>query len=579
MVHGKKMNVVGNNIANVSTLGFKAQRMDFCDYLYVSGGSVSGPTQIGQGAGVYAVLGDFSQGSFESTNTGTDVAIDGNGFFRVRQPKSEMMYYTRAGDFYFDKDRQLINPQKMLLQGWKVDNTKDLTFNRGSTSIGSVADNPSPYVGSGAPKDIVLESWNLPPEQTRSVSFTMQLSNDSNTDRTTNTKNPMSALFEQWDGTAETPLADNAYAAQSSINVYDAGGTKHTLTVYYDKVETEKTGQYVLKDLPAGYTVYEYLVTIPPSEDMRTYGGTVSYDGEGNPLLAGGTKFSTTKKAGVLMTGQLIFNQSGQLVNQTAFTYGAGATLAADTPCNLNPTALASWQPTRTSSNGLPVFVANFSGTPLSNTVSETASNGGTAYSIAEKNIIELDFGLKNTANPPWKAGSATSLAGLTVQGGPPGTIAYDTAVPTMASVERQNSASILTSGRATVRDSDADGYPVGILNGYKIDPDGVLYGTYDNNQTLALYQIALYDFDNLQGLYREGNNLYSETNESGRPRQGVPNHSGFGATRSYNIEQSNVDLAREFVQMISTQRGFQANSKGITTVDTMLETVIGMKR
>lgn len=578
MVHGKKMNVVGNNIANVSTLGFKAQRMDFCDYLYVSGGSVSGPTQIGQGAGVYAVLGDFSQGSFESTNTGTDVAIDGNGFFRVRQPKSEMMYYTRAGDFYFDKDRQLINPQKMLLQGWEVDNTKDLTFNRGATSIGSVATHPSPYVGSGAPKDIVLESWNLPPEQTRSVSFTMQLSNDSNTDRTTNTKNPMSALFEQWDGTAETPLADNAYAAQSSINVYDAGGRKHTLTVYYDRVATE-TSSYTLKDLPAGYTVYEYLVTIPPSEDMRTYGGTVKPDSEGNPLLIGGTKFSTTKKAGVLMTGQLIFNQSGQLVNQTAFTYGAGDTPAADTPCNLNPTALASWQPTRTSSNGLPVFVANFSGTPLSNTVSETASNGGTAYSIAEKNIIELDFGLKNTANTPWKAGSATSLAGLTVQGGPPGTIAYDTAVPTMASVERQNSASILTSGKATIRDSDADGYPVGILNGYKIDPDGVLYGTYDNNQTLALYQIALYDFDNLQGLYREGNNLYSETNESGRPRQGVPNHSGFGATRSYNIEQSNVDLAREFVQMISTQRGFQANSKGITTVDTMLETVIGMKR
>lgn len=576
MVHGKKMNVVGNNIANVSTLGFKAQRMDFCDYLYVGGGSVSGPTQIGQGAGVYAVLGDFSQGSFESTNSGTDVAIDGNGFFRVRQPKSEMMYYTRAGDFYFDKDRQLINPQKMLLQGWKVDNTKDLTFNRGSTSIGSVADNPSPYVGSGAPKDIILESWNLPPEQTRSVSFTMQLSNDSNTDRTTNAKNPMSALFQQWDGTAETPLADNAYAAQSSINVYDAGGTKHTLTVYYDKVETEKTGLYTLKDLPAGYTAYEYLVTIPPSEDMRTYGGTVSYDGEGNPLLTGGTKFSTTKKAGVLMTGQLIFNQSGQLVNQTAFTYGAGTTPAADTPCNLDPTLLTSWQPTKTSSNGLPVFVANFSGTPLTNTVSEMAANGGTPYSIAEKNIIELDFGLKNTANPPWNNPATTSLNDLTVAAG---IIDYRTKVPTMKSVERHESASILTSGRATIRDSDADGYPVGILNGYKIDPDGVLYGTYDNNQTLALYQIALYDFDNLQGLYREGNNLYSETNESGRPRQGVPNHSGFGATRSYNIEQSNVDLAREFVQMISTQRGFQANSKGITTVDTMLETVIGMKR
>ncbi len=95
----------------------------------------------------------------------------------------------------------------------------------------------------------------------------------------------------------------------------------------------------------------------------------------------------------------------------------------------------------------------------------------------------------------------------------------------------------------------------------------------------MALYQISMYDFDNLQGLYREGNNLYSQTKESGTARQGVAGDSGFGSVKSYNIEQSNVDMSREFVQMIATQRGFQANSKTITTVDSMLETVIGMKR
>ena len=83
----------------------------------------------------------------------------------------------------------------------------------------------------------------------------------------------------------------------------------------------------------------------------------------------------------------------------------------------------------------------------------------------------------------------------------------------------------------------------------------------------------------NEQGLYREGGNLYSKTKKSGEPRQGVPGFSGFGETAAYYIEQSNVDMSREFVEMISTQRGFQANSKGVTTVDTMLETVINMKR
>ncbi len=148
-----------------------------------------------------------------------------------------------------------------------------------------------------------------------------------------------------------------------------------------------------------------------------------------------------------------------------------------------------------------------------------------------------------------------------------------------MSSTSRRNGASIVTSGSSLVQSSKADGYASGVLNNFNIDANGILYGKYDNNETLALYQISMYDFDNLQGLYREGNNLYSETKESGFARQGVAGDNGFGTTKAYNIEQSNVDMSREFVQMIATQRGFQANSKTITTVDTMLETVIGMKR
>ena len=110
MAHGNKMNIVGNNIANVSTLAYKGQRADFSDYLYTDGGSVSGTTQIGQGVSTYAVLGDYSQGSFESTNSVTDLAIDGNGFFQLRKQNSEQMYYSRAGDLYFNNNRELQNP-------------------------------------------------------------------------------------------------------------------------------------------------------------------------------------------------------------------------------------------------------------------------------------------------------------------------------------------------------------------------------------------------------------------------------------------------------------------------------------
>ena len=129
------------------------------------------------------------------------------------------------------------------------------------------------------------------------------------------------------------------------------------------------------------------------------------------------------------------------------------------------------------------------------------------------------------------------------------------------------------------VQDRSQNGYASGILSSYNIDENGIIYGIYDNGVSLPLYQITMYDFHNYQGLRREGGNLYSSTSDSGEARIGAAGDNGFGETMAYNIENSNVDMTTELVRMITCQRGFQSNSKIITTVDTMLETVIGMKR
>jgi flagellar hook protein FlgE len=123
------------------------------------------------------------------------------------------------------------------------------------------------------------------------------------------------------------------------------------------------------------------------------------------------------------------------------------------------------------------------------------------------------------------------------------------------------------------------DGYTYGDLRYVSVATDGVLSAAYSNGVTLQLYQIVLYEFPSKQNLRREGGNLFTQTRESGDPSSGAAGTGTFGTTQSNTLEQSNVDLAREFVNMITTQRGFQANSKSITTVDTMLETVINMKR
>ena len=818
--HSKKMQVVGNNLANVSTIGFKSQRMDFNDYLYTSGASASGSVQMGAGASVYALLGDFSQGSLETTNSFSDLAIDGKGFFGVRDPNSTEVNYSRAGDFYFNEKGQLVNPQQYVVQGRPVDNTVRLTFNNGVTDMGTTTDITSAYVGGGSPQDILFESWNINAQRTTNVATTgTGLLNDiSNQDKSTSMTSPLTALFDSWNANAEPPLAGSAYAQSSSMKVYDEGGSTHELTIYYDAVALERNSSdgsigYQLEGLPAGCKVYEYLVTIPPDQDMRSYGGE-GYDVQNESWAKEPTRFyndpvnGTCKNAGILASGILIFDSAGNLINQTAYTFGATESPDPNDQVALSPDSKNAWQPTKISNNGYPTFTANFTGQPLANSVSETmtSAEGVTPYSQAEEYIIELDMGLKQVAQPAWENQEANSVllnennkpyftdangvvqelgtdsplgyyyvstdgnwagelvfgdaqnsadrvygdqygyytsatgndtdrvygtvaagaggGNITVSGGKyvvvsngteyqytdgtrllnmgannkyytvaqngndphggatngdkvygtftdasatpqsravlydeatgeyyynggaagnvrtvladgldtagvtsytsanvagvyehagtakvlptPITPATDTKGNTLASLMTQlnrnadgtysasvnlnTNAATMTAGEKQdnaivankdtfVNQTEQDGYGSGRMSNMEFDDNGVLYVTYNNGVTLPMWQLCIYDFENYQGLYREGGNLYSATSDSGNPMLGVAGDNGFGRVLGYNIEQSNVDMTTEFVQMISTQRGFQANSKGVTTTDTMLETVINMKR
>ncbi len=123
------------------------------------------------------------------------------------------------------------------------------------------------------------------------------------------------------------------------------------------------------------------------------------------------------------------------------------------------------------------------------------------------------------------------------------------------------------------------DGFGSGFLQDVSTDADGVISGTYSNGQVLFLARVALANFVNPWGLSREGGNLFSETRQSGQPLTGTPGSAGLGTISPNSLEQSNVDLSTEFVNMIIQQRGFQANSRVITTTDDMLAELINLKR
>lgn len=744
LAHGEKMNVVGNNLANVSTVGFKSQRMDFADFVYQDAHSLAGQTQIGRGVKIGTIIGNFSQGPFESTTNATDLAIEGKGFFQVQAVGSDETYYTRAGNFTFDKEGYLKDPNGFALQGWRIDNTGGVMQATGGNAqmVNASKGSTSPIKGSGVPTDIQLDTFTVFPQQTTKMDFKVQLPK-SGGDNAVNTENPFAALFKQWNGN-ETERAENdpaiaqtSYAEQTSMQVYDEAGVKHTITVYFDKVaSTDYEGG------SSGEEIWEYIVTMDPAEDKRQFFNTVTGELQ---------NVNETSAGGMLMAGTLTFNSAGGIVNQSAYTWGGtrtpetapGSYQAVPDPAgglndlqviSLDPSDMNNWEPAPISSSGYPIVVPNFSGILDAQT---SGTNNGAKYNT------EINFGLRaSNLSQPWSSqGSLADMdvpayifnnaykandpatgpefillntaydaslddkwdintgryevSGLSTWGAMPGdtntlltaiqgdataaillkdgataapvnpniwqtlelynvdtvkvkagsyTLAGGVASTQDITIDLKNGTAQLADGTAVniatgldltdlggislaiqnavnkaspknlymyspadpananlVADftepaiieayastnldgafssSNAqDGYGFGDLTSWEVDADGILNGIYSNGVTLPLWQITMYDFVNTQGLRREGNNLYSETRASGYPKMGAAGNSGLGNIASYTLEQSNVDMATEFVYMISTQRGYQSNSKAITTVDTMLETVINMKR
>lgn len=543
LAHSEKMGVVSNNIANVNTVGYKGSRMDFADFVTQSVGTLAGNQQVGCGVTLGAIYGDFAQGSFETTTEATDLAISGNGFFTVVDQTTGATYYTRAGNFRFSADGYLVDPNGYVLQGWEISTTS-------SNSL-STSTNATGIIGQGVPVDIKLDNFSCDPHHTSYVTMNVNLDSSATDNTTSATGNDFAALMETWSatynvGTGEwdDPLSDDSFAYQTSITVYDEGGTAHVLTIYFDKVDTGSGSD----------SYWEFIVTMDPSEDKRDFDGTGTLM---NDTTAGYTG------AGLLMTGVITFNSSGQMTDMAAYVPGASTTNA-----TLQDTS--NWELAPLSDSGYPMLVANFTGRTDASSI-YTAT--GDINPEVKGYTIDLNLGYRSKSGT-WDTTASGGSTTLNAIGTDPANL------PGMGSSgSRNSSATTSYASSSAERNRAQDGYTSGELSAVTVSTDGVLSAKYSNGVSLQLYQITLATFNCETGLYREGGNLYSATRESGEAATGAAGSGTFGTVYSNSLESSNVDLSSQLVDMIIVQRGFQANSKSITTVDTMLETVIGMKR
>lgn len=490
--HGEGMASIGNNLANVNTVGFKQSMMLYEDLLSsgvnASSNYVTNMSQCGMGSSVLTNRTLFLQGGFEAGNDPMDLAISGGGFFGVA--KDSVLEYTRAGNFRFDKEGNLIDPSGFSLMGHKVTNGV-VSAGAEPIKLDLVSDN-----GEGR----------MPAKATGFVSLIENLG--STEDRSGGGESPFFSLAANWNGTSETdPLSASQYSHASPITVYDDAGNMHTLTAYFDYVGTSD-----------GKKVYEYVLGVDPASDASAAAGTVG--------------------AGLLAAGTLTFSAQGSLEDMTMF----------NAPSDGNPANLSGWTAASFSTDGTPRITANLAG------------------ATAAQNI-SIDFGLEMGGS--WSGGYATAAD---LAANPEGVYA-GTGKPARAS-----SCTSYEGASASVSQSQ-DGYTEGFIQSLAVDGEGYLTGKYSNNQSMQLYRIPLYRFTSQDNLTLEGSNHYSASDEVGAIESGFPGEENFGAIRGQELEQSNVDMAREFTTMITTQRGFQMNSKVITTSDQLLQKALEIKR
>ncbi|MBW2145411.1 MAG: flagellar hook protein FlgE [Deltaproteobacteria bacterium] len=231
--YGTAMSVIGNNLANVNTVGYKASRVSFADILSQSLTGSSGQFQIGRGVQITSVVPQFSQGSFESTSSATDLAIDGDGFFMVRDPSG--LFYTRAGQFIFNEQGDLVSPDGFALQGWRLrdGNVSDVMGNINITAISSA------------------------PRVTSDVSLTINLDGAET--------QPAAA----WD--AQDPYNTSNYS--TTLTVYDTLGEGHMLTIFFRRAAAANTWEY--------YALVDGNDTGAGTQYEQVGDGTLDFTGDG----------------------------------------------------------------------------------------------------------------------------------------------------------------------------------------------------------------------------------------------------------------------------------------------------------
>lgn len=512
--HQTKMDVIGNNIANVNTVGFKSSSVNFADQFYQTVSSATGADattgaagtnakQIGLGSSVASITTNITeQGGTQTTNRALDIAINGDSFLIVKSAGST--YFTKSGALNVDANGTLYcTTNGATVQGWMA--TTDAQGNQSITK-NSVQDLT------------VMSADNMyyAPTETSAVTISGNIDkSDKDLVVTDNTK------------------IDTKSGKKITFSFYDELGQEYTVKMNVFKVaSTAATGT----GATATPALTNYAVTLADVTDAdgnsifinkTVTDGKTSYTSTGVKINLGGVEYSIADET------KDINQQTGE------FTITGTGTLP--TLSFVSETGDFS-KVTETGNVGIQNTSADFSKSMV--------------FQITDPGKLDNTFTKYNTTTD--SGGVKVDFSSLT---------------------QYSNSGVSNTSYTKGSRKGLGAGNVAGEMSGISIDDKGMIYGSYNNGSKKLLGQIAVATFSNPSGLEAEGDSLFSATLNSGEFDGVGEDVSLSGSFAVGALEMSNVDLAAEFTSMITTQRGFQANSRIITTSDSMLEELVNLKR
>lgn len=573
--HQTKMDVIGNNIANVNTVAYKSQSVTFNEIFYQTTSTASGPNaatgtggvnpkQVGLGVKTGAISTAITtSGSAETTNKPFDMSITGESFFVVSDGNNT--YFTRDGSFMVDAAGNLVmSATGYNVMGWQVDpNTGDIKQDTVS-----------------ALRIMSAANMTYPPEATTAAYISGIIDRNS-----TEVNSPDGKIM--------------------NLNFYDNLGYKYTAKL--SVVASGPSGQYTCKLVALlnenGKDITEESGARFESRSFVADAGTLKLSQDNYTITSGTnsytiTKDNTTPPQSITIAQDGIMTAAGfkdadgndisaNLTEDEKWNFVAEAVAGAGvTGADLKSYSVNYWTADKLADkkpedrqldsikteNIYDVINTGFTaGTPEASLEIEKAgyyvdSAVTLSYSTTDGSFIEVGGSTNGTAVLKFTGPEATNFKDITV--------------------DFSASSNVNNEGTSTISayNGDQEGYnagrKLGNMTGVSVQNNGMIYATYDNGQSKLLGQIAGAAFANASGLSKEGDNLYAATQNSGEfDGIGVDFTSDGGYITTGVLEMSNVDLSAEFTSMITTQRGFQANSRVITVSDTMLEELTNLKR